>query len=100
MRLLKSIYDPTEHELVVEARELVKRFNSVIEDCSVTRAAIDGPMIVLEIKDPHERSARELYRKIQKFIDSEKLTIRLAAITVTENLDDYLPRYGVQGKVS
>jgi len=99
MRLLRSIYDPTEHELVVAARELVKRLNSGTEGLYVTRAGVDGPNIVLEIKDFHEWTTRELYRKIQKFIDSEDLAIRLPVITVTGNLDDYLPRYDVQEKV-
>lgn len=96
---MKSIHDPTEHELVIEARELVKRLNSEAEDCLVTRAGIDGPKIILEIKDLRKRSSRELFGSVQKLIDSEEFTIRLPAITLTENLDDYLPCYYIQEKV-
>lgn len=96
---MRSIYDQTEHELVVEARELVKRFNSEDKDYLVTRAGVDGPDVILEIKDLRKRGTREVYTRIQKLLDSEKFTIRLPVITVTENLDDYLPRYDVQEKV-
>lgn len=108
---MRNICDPTEHELVVEARELVRRLNSEVEGLPfkgshrwlgfplVARAGVDGPKIILEVRNRHEWNTRELYTRIQKLIDSERFTVRLSDITVTENLDDYLPHYEVREDV-